>query len=131
MKPDMRHRHSFIVLSLLLAAALPGCSSKVARLTIYSTRNIDMSAPHDRLERTERSDSRLWLLFLPLGGEPSGIEAAQDILEEKNADYLTNVEVTEGGWTLLAISGGWVEVSADPWRAQSRLPSGSPDPSSK
>jgi hypothetical protein len=38
------------------------------------------------------------------------------LLEEKDADYLTNVDVTEGGWTLLAISGGWVEVEADPWR---------------
>ena len=127
----MRHRSSLMALCLLFAAGLPGCSSKVARLTIYSTRNVDMSAAHDRLERTERSDSRLWLLFLPLGGEPSGIEAAQDILEEKNADYLTNVEVSEGGWTLLAISGGWVEVSADPWRARSRLESGSPDAPAK
>jgi len=127
----MRHRASFIALCLLLAAGLPGCSSKVARLTIYSTRNVDMSAAHDRLPRAERSDSRLWLLFLPLGGEPSGIEAAQEILEEKNADYLTNVEVSEGGWTLLAISGGWVEVAADPWRAKSRLQSEPPDTSSK
>jgi hypothetical protein len=127
----MRHRSSFIVLSVLLATALPGCSSKVARLTIYSTRNVDLSAEHDRLERAERSDSRLWLLFLPLGGEPSGIEAAQDILEEKGADYLTNVEVNEGGWTLLAISFGWVEVAADPWRARSRSQSEPPDPSAK
>ena len=100
----------------LLAASAWGCSSKVATVTIFSTRNVEMTAPHDRLERTSKTDSRLWLLFLPLGGAPSGLDAAVRLLEEKDADYLTNVDVTEGGWTLLAISGGWVEVEADPWR---------------
>jgi len=103
------------LLSLLPTIAL-GCSSKVASVTMFSTRNVELTQPHDRLERTKESDSRLWLLFLPLGGEPSGLQAAARILEEQNADYLTNAEVTEGGWSLLAISYGWVEVEADPWR---------------
>jgi hypothetical protein len=55
-------------------------------------------------------------VFIPLGGSPSGLRAATDLIEAQNADYLTNVDVTEGGWTLLAISMGWVTVEADPWR---------------
>ena len=41
------------------------------------------------------------------------------ILDEQNADYLSSVEVTEGGWSILAISWGWVEVEADAWRRRS------------
>jgi len=85
-------------------------------MTLFSTKNVEMSQPHDRFPRVSESDGRLWLLFLPLGGEPSGLKAADRLMEEQKADYLTNVEVTEGGWTLLAISYGWVEVEADPWR---------------
>jgi hypothetical protein len=111
-------RRVTLMCSLLAAIAgvAAGCSSKVATVTLFSTRNVEMSAPHDRLERTTETDSRLWLLFLPLGGAPSGLEAAVRLIEEKDADYLTNLDVTEGGWTLLAISRGWVEVEADPWR---------------
>ena len=126
MRSEVRRRFSLIVHGSLLVAMASGCASKVASLTIFSTRNVDLSAAHDRLPRTERTDRRLWLLFLPLGGPPSGLLAAEEILDETNADYLTNVEVKEGGWTILAISGGWVEVAADPWRARSRLKS---DPS--
>jgi hypothetical protein len=112
----MGSRIGFVVICSLLAASAWGCSSKVATVTIFSTRNVEMNAPHDRLERTSETDGRLWLLFLPLGGAPSGLDAAVRLLEEKDADYLTNLEVTEGGWSLLAISHGWVEVEADPWR---------------
>jgi hypothetical protein len=104
-----------LMVSLLTIVAL-GCSSTVAKVSLFSTRNVEMSQPHDRLERASETDSRLWLLFLPLGSEPSGLRAAVDLLEDENADYLTNVEVIEGGWSLLAISYGWVEVQADPWR---------------
>src|SRR5262245_2314990 len=106
----------------LLAAAMSGCSSKVATLTMFSTRQVELSQPHDRIDRVEETDRRLWLLFLPLGSPPSGLAAAVRIQEEHNADYLTNVEVTEGGWTLLAISSGWVSVEADAWRRRGAAP---------
>lgn len=113
----MRAHKRFAVpfLSLLATVAL-GCSSTVAKMTLFSNRNVEMSQPHDRLKRASESDGRLWVLFLPLGGEPSGLKAAADLLEDQKADYLTNIEVSEGGWSLLAISYGWVTVEADPWR---------------
>lgn len=110
-----------------LAMMAMGCSSKVATLTIFSTRNVAMSQPHERLERASATDRRLWLVFLPLGGAPSGLQAAQQILDDNDADYLTDVEVTEGGWSILAISGGWVEVEADPWRRASASPAVQPE----
>ncbi len=112
----MRVRVALLLLGASLISTALGCTSKVGTVTIFSTRNVEMSQPHDRLPRAEQSDSRLWLLFLPLGGAPSGLQAATDLIEGQNADYLTNVEVTEGGWSLLAISMGWVTVQADPWR---------------
>jgi hypothetical protein len=112
----MKTRSTAVLAALALAASAWGCSSHVATLSLLSTRQVDLRAPHDRLDRTSESDGRLWLLFLPLGGAPNGLDAAVRILEEKDADYLTNVEVREGGWSLLAISRGWVEVEADPWR---------------
>src|SRR5437773_11950244 len=97
----MRRRLAVGVLALLAAAA-SGCSSHVARLTLFSTKNVDLSQPHDRIDRGKETDHRFWLLFLPLGGAPSGLRAATQIQDDEDADYLTNVEVTEGGWTLLA-----------------------------
>lgn len=112
----MRTRIGILVLSVMWVAMGTGCTSQVGKATIFSTRNVEMSQPHERLPRAKEMDSRLWLAFIPLGSPPSGIQAAIDLIEEQNADYLTNVEVTEGGWSLLAISMGWVTVEADPWR---------------
>ena len=122
----MRVRFGIALLCSGLVATALGCTSHVASVTLFSTRNVEMSQHHDRLPRAEESDSRLWLAFIPLGGPPSGLRAATDLIEEQNADYLTNIEVTEGGWTLLAISMGWVTVEADPWR-RSGAASGSRD----
>jgi hypothetical protein len=117
-----RIRVGIAVLCSALAATSLGCTSHVANVTIFSTRNVEMSQPHERLPRVKESDGRLWLLFLPLGSSPSGLRAAVDMIEEQKADYLTNVEVTEGGWSLLAISMGWVTVEADPWRRSGVAP---------
>lgn len=127
MQARARRFEAALLLGLLIA--IFGCSSKVATITMFSTRNVEMSQPHDRLERVTETDRRLWLVFIPLGGSPSGLDAAQRIIEENGADYLTNVEVNEGGWSILALSGGWVEVAADPWRrtdARSGQPGGEP-----
>jgi hypothetical protein len=109
-------RVKILTLFVLLVAMQTGCTSHVGRVTIFSTRNVEMSQPHDRLPRAKESDDRLWIAFIPLGSPPNGLRAASDLIEDQNADYLTNVEVTEGGWSLLAISHGWVTVEADPWR---------------
>ena len=106
----------------MLATAALGCSSKVATITLFSTKQVELTQPHDRVDHVKETDRRLWLLFLPLGGAPSGLNAAVRILEEQGADYLSSVEVTEGGWSILALSVGWVEVEADAWRRRSGAP---------
>jgi hypothetical protein len=108
----MRVRFEIALLCSGLVSISLGCTSHVASVTLFSTRNVEMSQPHDRLPRAEESDARLWLAFIPLGGAPSGLRAATDLIEEQKADYLTNIEVREGGWTLLAVSMGWVTVES-------------------
>jgi hypothetical protein len=124
----MRIRLGIAISCLSLASVGTGCTSTVGKVTLFSTRNVEVTQPHDRLPRAKESEVRLWLAFIPLGSEPSGLRAASDLLEEQNADYLTNVEVTDGGWSLLAVSMGWVTVEADPWRRSGvAAPRGSSD----
>jgi hypothetical protein len=99
-----------------LAAHSLACTSHVANVTIFSTRNVEMSAPHDAFRARRRATAGCGCCSSRSAGRPSGLAAATDMIEDQNADYLTNAEVTEGGWTLLAISMGWVTVEADPWR---------------
>jgi hypothetical protein len=80
-----------------IPAGAPGCSSKLASLTMLSTRKVEMSQTHDRLDRAKANDGRPRLVFLPLGGSPSGLQAARRIIEESDADCLTNIEVVAAG----------------------------------
>ena len=105
-----------------------GCTTTVDGITLLSTRNVDMSGQHEPAgERLSRSDGRLWLLFIPLGGAPSPKEATTELLEANHADYLKNAEVTSGGWSLIVLSYGWFSVEGDPWRTES-LPAVSAPP---
>jgi hypothetical protein len=118
----MRFRVEIVLLCSLLVSMATGCTNHIGKATIFSTRNVEMSQPHERLPRASESDHRFWIAFIPLGAPPSGMQAAIDLVDDQNADYLTNIEVTEGGWSLLAISHGWVTVEADPWRRSGVAP---------
>jgi len=112
----MRIRIGTALTYSVLSFIAVGCTSTVGTVTLFSTRNVELNQPHDRLPRATERDHRFWIAFIPLGAPPSGLRAASQMIEDQKADYLTNVEVTEGGWSLLAISHGWVTVEADPWR---------------
>ena len=106
-------------LALLAGLFSTACSTTVDGITMLSTRNVDMNTQHEpaggRVAKTER---RLWLLFIPLGGAPDVKQVTTEMLEESKGDYLRNVRVDYGGFSLIALSYGWVEVSGDPWRAR-------------
>ncbi len=118
---------SVLVGSLLLTG---GCSTTMAHLTIASTKTTDFSQPHRRAaSEATASDGRLWLTILPLGSAPSVDKAMNHLLEEYNGDYLTDVEIIDVGWTLLAISYGSYSVKGDVWATAP--PVSSPAPPSK
>ena len=105
-----------------------GCST-TQTLTLASTRNVDLSAPHEVIARGKsKTDGRFWLLFIPFGGEPNGVGALSDLLEKSEGDYLTNVEVTSTGWSLLAVSWGSVSVKGDVLRAVAKPAAPAPMP---
>lgn len=113
---------SRLLATLLVAALGIGCSTTTS-VTLLSTKNVDLSARHDVVARGEKSSNgRMWLLILPLGPEPSALKAARDLLERKQGDYLTNVQVESSGFSLLAISFGSVSVKADVWQRATTPP---------
>jgi hypothetical protein len=118
-----------LLLIMLIATLFGlGCSTTQS-LTLASTRNVDLSAPHEVVARGKsKTDGRFWLLFIPFGGEPNGIGALSDLLEKAEGDYLTNVEVTSTGWSLLAVSWGSVSVKGDVLRAVARPAAPAPAP---
>jgi len=97
----------------MIAALAAGCST-TSTVTLLSTKNVDLSADHDVIARDASStNGRMWLLFIPLGREPSAMRAANDLLEKHQGDYLTNVKVESSGFSLLALSFGSVSLKAD------------------
>ena len=105
-----------------------GCST-TQTLSLASTRNVDLSAPHEVVARSKsKTDARFWVLFIPFGREPNGIGALSDLLEKSEGDYLTNVEVTSTGWSLLAVSWGSVSVKGDVLRAVDQTAAPAPMP---
>jgi hypothetical protein len=116
----MRSRNAFGALALS-ALFLSGCAESIANLTIVSTKTTDFSAPHERAaSQASASDGRMWITILPLGGAPSIDAAINELLQKYNGDYLTDAHITDGGWTLLLISGGSISVKADVWKASSQ-----------
>jgi hypothetical protein len=99
----------------LLAAI--GCSSTIASLTVASTKNVDLSGGTKEVGRAEEAtDGRGWILFIPLGGAPSIDNAMNKVIEKNDGDYLTNVKIEQGGWSILAFSRGWLTVKGDVWQ---------------
>jgi hypothetical protein len=115
------------ITALIVASMLGMACSTTQNLTLVSTRNVDLSAPHDIAARGEKASSgRFWLLFIPFAGEPNGVATATKLLEKHEGDYLTNVEVTSTGWSLLVFSWGSVSVKGDVYRRAVQPPTISP-----
>lgn len=101
--------------------SLIACSTTIDGITLMSTRNVELGGEHESLgDRVGTTDRRLWIAFIPLGPEPSPKRALTQVLEDNQADYLRNASFQVGGWSLIALSYGWVSVEGDPWRARAR-----------
>jgi hypothetical protein len=95
-----------------------GCA-QLSHMTLASTKNVDVSAGSERTgERKSASNSRLWILFIPFGRAPNFDRAMSRAIERGKGDYLTNVRVQQGGWSIIGlVSFGWVNVEGDVWRS--------------
>ena len=109
-------KYSLLLLALLLVI-VNGCSSTLGKMTLISTKNVDFTGSRKAVARgAEHSEGRFWILFIPFGSAPSGLRIVDTMLSDHQSDYLTNVNVTGGGWTLLVAGYEWVAVEADAWQ---------------
>lgn len=107
------------VLALLVGS---GCA-QVSRMTVASTKNVDLSAGSEKTgERKSASNSRLWILFIPFGRAPNFDRAMSRAIDRGKGDFLTNVRVRQGGWSIIGlVSYEWVDVRGDVWRSNRPL----------
>jgi hypothetical protein len=105
-------------LAALALLVTSGCA-QLSHMTLASTKNVDMSAGSERTgERKSASSSRLWILFIPFARAPNFDRAMGHAIEKGKGDYLTNVRVQQGGWSIIGlVSFGWVNVEGDVWRS--------------
>jgi hypothetical protein len=118
----MRIPHLACALAALALLVSSGCA-QLSHLTLASTKNVDMSAGSERTgERKSASSSRLWILFIPFGRAPNFDRAMSHAIEKGKGDFLTNVQVQQGGWSIIGlVSLGWVNVEGDVWRSNRPL----------
>lgn len=108
---------SAVAATAALSFAATGCATRLATLPIVSTKNVDMSVPHELVQRNvEGDETRIWLLFFPLGTEPSLQRAIDEAIEEVGADYLRSASVESSWWSFILFSGGHLNVKGDAWR---------------
>jgi hypothetical protein len=115
---------ALVALALLVGT---GCA-QVSKMTVASTKNVDMSAGAEKTgERKSASNSRLWILFIPFGRAPNFDRAMDRAIARGKGDFLTNVQVKQGGWSIIGlVSYGWVHAEGDVWR--SKTPGAAPAP---
>lgn len=98
-----------------LTVLAAGCSSRIAEFSIVATGNPQYekmsSAPMAR--GVEGRDGRGWLLFIPLGGAPSLMEATNRCIDKGKGDFIERARVYETGWSIGLVSYGGYRVVGD------------------
>jgi len=90
-----------------------GCSVHQRGFTVISTKHVELSKidlKETNLVRNQSGrDSRLWLLFIPLSGNPTLEHAVNECLENGKGDFIINPVVRSTGWSffLLFSYGSW------------------------
>ena len=94
-----------------------GCSVRQTGFTVISTKNVELSRVDLKETRLVRNrtgrDSRLWLLFIPLSGNPKLEDAVDMCLKDGDGDFIINPIITSRGWSLLLFSYGSWHIRGD------------------
>lgn len=85
---------------------IPCCTMRQGDFTLLSTKNVEISRVDlkrvDFVKNIEGIDGRWWILFIPLGNEPTLEEACDRCLERGNSgDFMTSAVVYHTSWSLL------------------------------
>jgi hypothetical protein len=103
---------------IFVVAALGfGCSVRQTGFTVISTKNVELSRIDLKETNVVRNqtgrDSRLWLLFIPLSGNPKLEDAVNMCLKNGKGDFIINPIVRSTGWSLLLFSYGSWQIKGD------------------
>ena len=100
-----------------------GCSVRQTGFTVLSTKHVELSRidlkETDVARNQKGRDSRLWILFIPLSGNPTLENAVNDCLESGKGDFIINPIVDSSWWSLILFSYGSWHVEGDVGNSQS------------
>jgi hypothetical protein len=94
-----------VLVSVILIAAMSGCTTRFVDYTMLSTKNMDLSkaGTYTRAgNRVRGQDSQYWILFIPTAGNPNVKEATDRAIESvPGAVALVDGVVYSRGWWFL------------------------------
>jgi len=100
-----------------------GCTVRQTGFTVLSTKHVELSRidlkETDVARNQKGSDSRLWILFIPLAGNPTLEDAVNTCLENGKGDFIINPIVDSSWWSLILFSYGSWHVEGDVGNSQS------------
>lgn len=106
-----------LIVLALLAAVCSGCVTRVADMTLCSTKNVDLKVPHPvDAKRRVTGETRMHILILIPFGEESIKEAIDRAIESApGAVALANATIDRGFFYIPYIYGeGWYTVEGNP-----------------
>jgi len=97
---------------------ISGCSTRLADLSIISSRNVEMSPDYELVERNVKSSDMVTVVLgVSFGG--ANIEEAVEKAMDKvgGGDYMTNVIIYDTSYSILGLYGRHgITVKGDVWR---------------
>ena len=107
---------SRILVTLIIALTTTGCSTRIADMTVITTRMVALDRVDlDKLPTKRRvaGESTRWvILIIPLGF-PTIKEAVDDALDKGGGDLMTDAVVTSEGWTAILFGLTRLKVEGD------------------
>jgi hypothetical protein len=105
----------FVTCMAMLIATSSGCRTRIGDFSIVSTGSPQYhkmaNAPVNH--GVEGSDSRVWFLFLPIGGAPTLEAAVDSCMDKGKGDYIERARFYRKRWSILLFSGDGYVVKGD------------------
>ena len=105
------------IIIIIASIYLSGCTARMGDLTVISSKNFDVAAEYELVERDVKgSDGTTMLLSLSFGGKDLE-EAVEKALRKAQGDFMTNVVIYEKSYTVFGLFGyEGIVVRGDVWR---------------
>jgi hypothetical protein len=114
---EFKEKMKKLLFAMLAAAACSGCVSRVADLTLCSTKNVDLKIPHPvDSKRRVTGETRTHIVILIPFGQESIKEAIDRAIESApGAVALSDATIERGFWYIPYVYGeGWIAVEGNP-----------------